>query len=215
MQKASQLLETLCLEFANTVHWHASKQPMETLHSYADLLTWAEQADIITKLVVLDLNEAAQTQAEAAATVFGRALELREAIYRVLVARVHEQAPSNNDLACINRELALALPHLQITLAEEGFVWAWIGDEARLDAVIWPIVRSVAELLTSAELLPRVGHCADDRGCGWLFLDLSKNHSRRWCDINDCGNRAKQRRHYAKTRGNDKETRRGGNKVTR
>ena len=66
--------------------------------------------------------------------------------------------------------------------------------------MLWPIVESAAELLTS-ERRSRIGQCADDRGCGWLFLDATKNRSRRWCAMGDCGNRAKARRHYLRTRG--------------
>ena len=61
--------------------------------------------------------------------------------------------------------------------------------QADLDQMLWPIALAAANLLTSEELLPRVGECADDRGCGWLFPDRSKNRSRQWCDINDCSNR--------------------------
>ena len=67
------------------------------------------------------------------------------------------------------------------------------------ERVLWPVVWSAANLLTS-RILERVGQCADDRGCGWLFMDLSRNRSRRWCDMKDCGNRDKVRRYYARKR---------------
>ena len=79
------------------------------------------------------------------------------------------------------------------------FVASTLTAEEVLDAPIGPIARSAAELLIS-EQRERVGQCADDRGCGWLFLDTSKNRRRRWCDISGCGNRAKQRRHYQRVR---------------
>jgi len=52
--------------------------------------------------------------------------------------------------------------------------------------------------LTSEEL-DRVRECADDRGCGYLFMDTSRNRSRKWCDMRGCGNRAKAQRHYRRT----------------
>jgi predicted RNA-binding Zn ribbon-like protein len=61
---------------------------------------------------------------------------------------------------------------------------------------VWPVAYSAADLLATPDQLARVGQCQDDRGCGWLFLDLTKNHSRRWCAMDDCGNRAKAKRHY-------------------
>jgi predicted RNA-binding Zn ribbon-like protein len=80
---------------------------------------------------------------------------------------------------------------------DTGFVWDWAGREDDLDQMLWWVVQSATEVMTSDELL-RVGQCADDRGCGWLFYDTSKNRTRRWCDMRGCGNRAKARRHYAK-----------------
>ena len=58
--------------------------------------------------------------------------------------------------------------------------------------------RSAAELLTSPDL-PLVRECAG-YDCGWLFMDTTKNRSRRWCDMATCGNRAKGRRHYERRR---------------
>ena len=66
-----------------------------------------------------------------------------------------------------------------------------------LERVVWPVARSAADLLTS-DLLSRVRRCEDDRGCGYLFIDTSRNRSRRWCSMESCGNRAKARRHYAR-----------------
>ncbi|MGH7124521.1 MAG: CGNR zinc finger domain-containing protein, partial [Stellaceae bacterium] len=76
-----------------------------------------------------------------------------------------------------------------------GFTWAW-DDEPALDRMLWPIVRSATQLLTAAEL-SRVKQCAG-RGCSWLFLDTSKNGSRRWCEMEVCGSRSKARAYYAR-----------------
>jgi predicted RNA-binding Zn ribbon-like protein len=192
--------EPLCLEFANTVRWHASATPRETLHSYADLLGWAQQKGPITAQDAERLAQLAGSYAARAAAVYERAVALREAIYRIFAAHAHEGAGAAGELTLLNGELGEALAHARLAPGEVAYAWAWAGEGENLDAPLWPIVRSAAELLTAPALLERVGQCADDRGCGWLFLDLSKNHSRRWCDINDCGNRAKQRRHYARAR---------------
>lgn len=186
----------LCLEFANTVQWHASDHPLETLHSYLDLIVWAQGASRLSSREAEQLARVAQEQPGLAAEVFQRGIAVREAIYRVFVARLNNREAHADDLTCISNALSSALAHTQIRVADRGFVWLWDDHAMPLERVLWPIVRSAADILTSADLLARVGQCADDRGCGWLFLDLSKNHSRRWCDINDCGNRAKQRRHY-------------------
>lgn len=193
-------IRDLCLTFANTVHWHAGPQPWDTLHSYVELLAWSEQAGAASAHEAQQLAAQAERQPKQAHTIFERALALREAIYRVFVAQTQGQAAAAEDLALLNQELAGALSHGRLAPSEGAFRWEWVGAGEQLDAPLWPIARSAAELLTTPALLARVGQCADDRGCGWLFLDMSKNHSRRWCDINDCGNRAKQRRHYARAR---------------
>lgn len=200
MPEAQNTHQDLSLQFANTVHWHASDHPMETIQSYSDLLAWVRNQHALTEEEARSLDRAAERDQKHAADVWRRALAVREAIYRVFVARIEGEIPEADDLACLNGELSSALAHAQIGVAGDGFVWQWQPDESALDRVLWPILRSAADLLTDHALLSRVGQCADDRGCGWLFLDTSKNRSRRWCDINDCGNRAKQRRHYQRVR---------------
>jgi predicted RNA-binding Zn ribbon-like protein len=105
--------------------------------------------------------------------------------------------PPAADLAAFNAELARSLARSRIVLTAEGFAWDWTDGGDALDQMLWPVVRDASDLLTSEEL-DRVGQCADDR-CGWLFLDSSRNRSRRWCSMEDCGNRAKARRHYQRT----------------
>ena len=83
---------------------------------------------------------------------------------------------------------------MEITPAGGAFAWTWAVGAEELDRVVWPVVRSAAALLTSGSL-ERVRQCAGD-GCDWLFVDLSKNQSRRWCSMDMCGSRAKSRRYY-------------------
>jgi predicted RNA-binding Zn ribbon-like protein len=188
-----------CLEFANTLLWHASEHPEETLHSYADLVTWAQRARLVSNHAAQKLLDGAADRPAEASRVLKRATALRETIYRIFASLSHERSPAEADLAALNKTLTRMSNGAHIVKTAKGFAWNWDVDEDALDSLIWPIVLSAAEVLISDER-ERVGQCADDRGCGWLFLDNSKNRSRRWCDINDCGNRAKQRRHYQRTR---------------
>jgi predicted RNA-binding Zn ribbon-like protein len=189
----------LCLEFVNTLLWHASEHPEETLHSYADLVTWAQGVKLLSNHEAQKLLRDAAGQPAEAGRVLKRAAVLREAIYRIFIALIHGKSPAKADLDELNSTLIKMTSGARIIGTEKGFAWNWRVDEDALDSLIWPIALSAAELLVSEER-KRVGQCADDRGCGWLFLDSSKNRTRRWCDINDCGNRAKQRRHYERTR---------------
>ena len=86
-----------------------------------------------------------------------------------------------DDLELLNQELLPALSHARIVEADHGFTWDWADDRQTLDRMLWPVARSAAELLSSAQL-NRARQCADDR-CGWLFLDMSRNRSRRWCSM--------------------------------
>ena len=170
----------LCLEFANTADWHAAEQPIELITSYGDLVAWAQRVEMISAESAESLRKHAATQPALAAQIHAWAIELREAIYHIFVAHT-----------------AYASPELVATAT--GYSWHWRADEKGLDGILWPILRSTARLLTDGDLT-RVGQCADDRGCGYLFYDTSRNRSRRWCDMNACGNRAKSQRHYARHR---------------
>lgn len=190
--------EKPCLIFANTVGGSRPATECEYLHDYTDLLAWSQHAGLITASEAQRLLAEATHHPLEAARVFERAILLRETIYRIFSAVAAGGVPETADLGILNEALAEVLAKLQVTPAETGFTWSWRSDPKALDGMLWPVVRSAGELLTSAEL-QRVRECAGDK-CGWLFIDTSKNHSRRWCDMNDCGNRAKARRHYARSR---------------
>jgi len=187
----------LSLDFANTVEWHASDQPDEYLNSYADLIAWAEAAEIVSEDRADQLRQLAEKRPEEAGVVFDRAIQLRETIYRIFADYSGQGGFHADDLALLNEALSESMSHLQVAASAEGFAWGWVDSRPRLDEVLWPVVRSAAELLTS-ERLDRVSECADDRGCGYLFIDTSRNRSRRWCSMESCGNRAKAQRHYHK-----------------
>ena len=191
----------LCLDFANTANWHRSEQPVELLTDYAELVDWARHTDILNDdEAAMLLREAAVRPAEAEA-VRKRAIELREAIYRIFVAISEGRRPEVDDLELLNKELQPALSHARIVEADHGFTWDWADDLRTLDRMLWPVARSAAELLSSAQL-SRARQCADER-CGFLFLDMSRNRSRRWCSMDECGNRNKARNYYRRQQNAD------------
>ncbi|HML24579.1 MAG TPA: ABATE domain-containing protein [Aggregatilinea sp.] len=194
----------ICLDFANTNEWHASAHPTEHLNTYADLVAWAAQIGVLPD----DAAQTALAQADVhpadALVVLGRARVLREAIYRIVVAMIEDQPASDEDMATLNDALAGTLPRAALVATEDGFEWGWEMAPGALDAMIGPIARSAADLLTSEDR-GRIGQCADDRGCGWLFYDRSRNRSRRWCSMESCGNRAKAKQHYERERGAEDE----------
>jgi len=183
--------------FTNTQRWHASRHPEETLTSYEALVTWSRREGLVSSGEARRLLREAARHPRRASQALRQAKVLREAIYRLFVALIRRQSPAATDLAELNKRLAQTSRGAQVRLSRKGFAWEWPAERDSLDGPLGPIARSAAELLLSGNY-DRLGQCADDRGCGWLFLDTSKNRSRRWCDITDCGNRAKQRRHYAR-----------------
>ncbi|RLT32022.1 MAG: hypothetical protein DWI57_18745 [Chloroflexi bacterium] len=185
----------LCLDFANTAEWHASDQPSEQLESYTELVEWAQGRGLLRPDEAEGLLRLAGQRAEQATAVLGKAIDLRETIYRIFSAHAQGEPGAPADLDELNRSLAAGAEHFRIVPGQTGYVWDWQAAEGALDPMLWAVARSAAELLTSEDLA-RVGQCADDRGCGWLFLDSSRNHSRRWCFMENCGNRAKARSHY-------------------
>lgn len=186
----------LCLDFADTAHWHASDQPTETLNDYADLVAWSQSVGLLTEGETRNLLDAAARHPADATATYERAIDLREAIYRTFSAVAANRLPAEADLDLINAALTEALAHLRVAVSGDGLTWEWTDAGGALDRMLWPVASSAADLLTSEEL-DRVGECADDRGCGWLFIDMSKNRSRQWCGYS-CANRAKAQRHYAR-----------------
>jgi predicted RNA-binding Zn ribbon-like protein len=189
----------LCLDFANTVRWHAGEHPGERLIDFAQLVRWGLSAGVLEQVRANRLLRDAKTHPARAAAALTRAVKARETMYRIFAAVSRGRRPDTGDLEGFNRLLAGSLARSRIGPTHGGFAWEWAGAEEAWDIVLWHTLRSAADLLTS-KALPRVGQCVDDRGCGWLFLDTSRNHSRRWCDMKDCGNREKARGHYARMR---------------
>jgi predicted RNA-binding Zn ribbon-like protein len=187
----------LSLEFVNTVDTHDTRID-EKLNSYADLVWWALRVEMLDEAAAAPLFARADAEPATAAVVLARAIELREAVYRVFSAARSGEAADDADVAVLNGELSRALGWLRVRAEGGEFGWGW-EDAAELDRVLWPVVRDAAELLVSDELR-RVGKCCGDN-CDWLYLDTSRNRSRRWCDMQSCGNRAKARRHYHRAKG--------------
>jgi len=189
----------LCLDFANTVGGTRAGAAREYLHSYADFLCWCREAGLVSASGAGAMRQKATRRSTDAAGVFQRALALREAIYRIFSSLAWQGAPDEADLEPLNEELCKAHVRLRVVSRKRGFGWEWAQGDAALDGPLGPIARSAADLLTSRELLARVRQCAGD-GCDWLFMDSTRNHSRRWCVMSDCGNRAKVRRHRQRRR---------------
>ncbi|MGA9532873.1 MAG: ABATE domain-containing protein [Anaerolineales bacterium] len=189
----------LSLDFANTAEWHASENPTEHIGSYGDLVVWGKQARLLSAGQANTLRAKAEKSPTKAERVLRDALALREAIYRIFSSMADGARPDASDLDLLAENLKRAIAEGELTTEGESYGWKWPADDLSLGKMLWPVASDAVDLLRSDDV-GRVGECADDRGCGWLFLDTSRNHSRRWCSMESCGNRAKARRHYERVK---------------
>jgi len=186
----------LALDFANTVsRRHSPERCREHLESYADLLSFSEQSKMIASKELNVLRTYVAKHDREARRSFRRAIVLREALYRAFAAIAQQGAARSGDLKLIGDYARAALRHRTLIRANGSYRWQWQSSgNPSLDRILWPIAQSAADLLTSNEL--KIVRFCEAPDCEWLFLDRSRNRSRRWCDMASCGNREKARRHY-------------------
>ncbi len=183
----------LAIDFTNTVGSRGG-EPKEHLRTWGDAIAWAEARGILPRKGAQRLRRAAARHPSAARTALSDAIALREALYRTIAAAAASRPPAAADLALINRHLREALSRLRLVHHRRALALIAPDEGTRsiVDAVLTPVVRSAADLLTSTAM-DRVRACADP-GCAWLFLDTTRSGTRRWCTMKSCGNRSKVRR---------------------
>ena len=185
---------SVCLDFVNTLDDRHTK-PKELLETYIDLARFGEDTGVLTASQVDRLFERSYVNPERAQQVLLLGRELREAIHDVFWAIINKREVPALALAKLNNYLHAAAGHMRLVPVKDGFEWTF-DEVLDFDSVLWPIARSAADLLAS-EQLAYVRACSS-KACEWFFLDTSKNHHRRWCDMTRCGNRAKVQRFYAR-----------------
>ncbi|WP_096188774.1 CGNR zinc finger domain-containing protein [Evansella halocellulosilytica] len=186
----------LCLDFANTVSWHdSSEKSQELLTSYEKLVDWSMHANILKEEQSLSLLKKAENQPSKAKDVLQQAIELRESIYEIFSLVSNNETLASIDLSILNEALGNAYGMMRVVPGEKNFSLEFSNCEEALDGMLPPIVQSAIDILISEKELSRVKKCEGDP-CGWLFLDTTRNRSRRWCSMADCGNRAKAKRFY-------------------
>ena len=182
----------LCLDFANTMSWRGYDREFDWLHSYNNYVDWGLLVGQITNQDMQELKEKGSRNPKKADEVLQKAIGLRESINRIFFAFSQSLKPDASDIENLNNYLPESLFHLRIFAKNDEYRWGWENDSGpSLDQITWRIVWSAANLLLS-DKLKRIGNC---KACDWLFIDTSRNHSRRWCTMEDCGNREKVRRY--------------------
>jgi predicted RNA-binding Zn ribbon-like protein len=189
----------LCLDFANTIsHRGDAKRVSEHLRTHSDLVSFAEQSKIISPSEARVQRLRAAGQAAEAQRSYANAIQLRETLFRIFFAVAVGKSATPQDLKLLNDVAREALAHRELVRDNGVYRWRWKAPGSQmLNRIPWSVAQSAAELLTSGELAT-VRLC-DAPDCDWLFLDNSRNRSRRWCDMKSCGNRQKARRHYLRS----------------
>jgi predicted RNA-binding Zn ribbon-like protein len=186
----------LCLDFTNTASWEADRQTAEHLNDFSDLVRWCTEAALVRQDSAAALVQEPEENTADAEAILAKAKDLRATLYRIFIALSRRQFPVSGDLQLLNEALAETPLRLEVRREKNQFLSERKAVETKFAKLLGPVVWSAAEVLTSGEI-DQVKCCASET-CGWLFLDNTKNHSRRWCDMADCGSQAKAKRYYRK-----------------
>ena len=180
-----------CLDFLNTTSGRGTDDRREHLHTYGDLLAWTHHAGLLSAEDALALARLARGKPAGARRMLAQAIALRDTLHAIFEAMVHGRQVPADAVVRLNRFIAGAAKATQLTPTESS-LWRWSSESRRLERPLWPIIRSAADLLTAGPL-DRVKTCPGP-GCGWIFLDETRNGRRRWCEMQVCGSRAKMHR---------------------
>lgn len=179
------------LDFVNTVHSRTSDAPEEYLHSFDDLVRWNEVAGL------LDGTDARRFQAREGRrrnAAYRNALHLREHLYTLLSAAARGATLPVDAISHLEECARDTAPWRRLVTENGRLCWVWDFADAPPEAVVGPVVWATTALLESGPV-DRIKACPPPQGCGWLFLDQSRNRSRHWCNMKTCGNVAKVRRY--------------------
>lgn len=189
----------ISLDFNNTVDWDGSDPPNgELLPTFDRLLRWSEGVELVSPADAARLADMATRHPAQADAALAAARQLRAVIHDIFSAVANGAAPPDGAVASLNRRLQGGPAQIAPQPSGSRFVWHWPSAGESVEGILAPIAWSAARLLTSPAL-DHVGICANDR-CGWLFIDTSRRHNRKWCEMGVCGNRAKARRFQARRR---------------
>ena len=188
----------LALDFANTESGRGWPSHEDHLGFAGDVIDWARHAKVIKPEDAQWLHGEVAADAKLASRLLRRALALREDIYLTgFDLAAGRPAPEARVMAIVQTHAA-CLGKARLAPLDGRYAWSWSMHEAPVEAILGPVAFSALTTLTQSDL-SRVKQCRGEK-CGWLFFDATKNKSRRWCEMEVCGNRAKQRRHTAKAR---------------
>lgn len=184
----------LALDLLNTQNGPAGGPPEEdVLHDYRDVLAWSSHVGSLTEAEADQLLRRSRRHPDAARVSFDRVIATRRYLYELFDAIARGMRPPESTIARLQKDEAEALSHADLVPVDGGFAWSW-ADDGELARPLWPVIHAASTLLIDGPL-DRVKGCA---ACRFHFLDESKNRSRRWCSMDDCGTADKIRKYVAR-----------------
>ena len=184
------------LDLVNTLDWRFRPSGTEELlPSYDELVRFVEASGLIGGKRAKRLRRGAEEKAGAA--VLRAVKALREALAEICYSTLDGREPKGAALAELHAAVRQAQAHRELAWREGKARWSWLDDDDPPEGPLWRLALVAVELVTSERFV--LLRACGDPACRWLFLDTSKNHSRRWCDMKVCGNRMKARRFKART----------------
>jgi predicted RNA-binding Zn ribbon-like protein len=182
----------LAFDLTNTSSGRGGPKWLEHLQTGQNVVDWARHAKILTRADARRLHQQVAADRRLAAKLLGGMLELRELIHSVGVEIAATARARRKHMDALVRIHAECLSRAHLIPTGPTFAWVWDPGASPVEAILGPIVLSALSLLTGSDL-SRIKRCPGDH-CGWLFFDATKNKRRRWCEMEVCGNRAKQKR---------------------
>jgi predicted RNA-binding Zn ribbon-like protein len=186
----------LAFDFTNTASGRDTPLHKEHLRTPENVIAWSRHAKVLTPEDGAAIERMISGKPSLGRNLLARAHQLREVIYRIGAAIAHGELPATSDADALARIHASCVARARLTPFRGNFVWSWRPADGFAEAILGPIALSALTLLVQSDV-SRIKQCAGDH-CGWLFFDTTKNKQRRWCEMEVCGNRAKQKAHRAR-----------------
>jgi predicted RNA-binding Zn ribbon-like protein len=177
-----------CLDFVNTVSWPGTPREHDWLDRGENLISWGVAVGLID-----ETDRRALEHAVEALPALQEVHRIRVELALVVTPLAHHGRPAAESIAALNDRLHNAAVRRSVDVRTYRWVWTPPGTLVELVA---PVIWDAADVLTNLDH-SRLGYCAS---CAWLFLDTTRNRSRRWCDMQDCGSRTKALRYYHRTK---------------
>jgi predicted RNA-binding Zn ribbon-like protein len=192
------IADDLALNFANTESGRGFPSHQNHFREAANVVAWLRHANAAPVEETDWLQTQLTKRADLARDLLATAVALRDAVHDIGVTLGHRAKPPEAALSSLSALHARCVAKAELAPGIGSCRWQWSVRASPVEAVLGPIALAAVRLFTEGDFA-RIRECGG-HACGWLFYDRSKNNRRRWCEMEVCGNRAKQKRLAARRR---------------